>query len=604
MANTPDTQTPGLDIIPADASVKEGSKGKPVVANESVLAQMQDLYKQKQAEKNYFLQDLADASAWWSGGAAGPSAGLAQRAQTRALQTKELQDLQAGIAGQQNAIQNRNAFFGNGNLSGLPAGGAPSSSATAPAASGAPQSDQINVPQAKAGAQDLNQRTNGLLGLVNNPSLQTALGAEYLRDPDKAMTALVTHVANEAKTPDDVKKVMYALQFLPEQYRNAAIVAGLIPKAIDIQDTLTPTGEKTKSSGLQIAGGYTARTPAQSAPAVSVPSAPVAKAPSAPMTAPSAPMTAPSAPMVAPSAPMTAPSAPMVAPPMTAPSAPIAKAPVVAGRGGLNQGQIDALGGVVTPGTEQAGNVLEAKAKSDIEAVGKGRQAGFEKKYKEAEVEGIQTLSNWHEAELLATNADRIKALSANNPTIGVFVKAGPGVAIANTLKEGLQLGPLGTIGLKSMEDAAARLVPGSTDQALRNREQLASLLHDQEMAFARMNKGQGSWSDFERKIMSGIVGSVSNSAQFLQRRADLIKARAAFDQKLGDALLNYRQTNKNALYADFQDTKEYQNTIKEYKRNLRSQFDKEFRNGKDVAGPVSDETKTILDKYPSSSKK
>jgi len=277
---------------------------------------------------------------------------------------------------------------------------------------------------------------------------------------------------------------------------------------------------------------------------ISAPSAPVAKAPSAPLTAPSAPLTAPSA-------------------PLTAPSAPIAKAPVVAGHGGLNQGQIDALGGVVTPGTEQAGNVLEAKAKSDIEAVGKGRQAGFEKKYKEAEVEGIQTLSNWHDAETMATNADKIKALSANNPTIGVFVKAGPGVAAANALNTGLHLGPLGTIGLP-LEEAAARLVPGSTDQALRNREQLASLLHDQEMAFARMNKGQGSWSDFERKIMSGIVGSVSNSAQFLQRRADLIKARAEFDQKLGDALLNYRQTNKNALYADFQDTKEYQNTSKE----------------------------------------
>ena len=598
MANTPDTQTPGLDIIPADASVKEGSKGKPVVANESVLAQMQDLYKQKQAEKNYFLQDLADASAWWSGGAAGPSAGLAQRAQTRALQTKELQDLQAGIAGQQNAIQNRNAFFGNGNLSGLPAGGAPSSSATAPAASGAPQSDQINVPQAKAGAQELNQRTGGLLGLIKDPSLQTALGYEYLSDPTKATSGVVNFLAKQAEDPQAVKEIRFAIQSgaIDPKMIPAAILTKIFPQGIDIKEVLTPTGEKTKASGFQIAGGYTAPAPAQSAPAVSVPSAPVAKAPSAPMTAPSAPMTAPSAPM-------TAPSAPMVAPPMTAPSAPIAKAPVVAGRGGLNQGQIDALGGIVTPGTEQAGNVLEAKAKSDIEAVGKGRQAGFEKKYKEAEIEGIQTLSNWHDAETMATNADKIKALSANNPTIGVFVKAGPGVAAANALNTGLHLGPLGTIGLP-LEEAAARLVPGSTDQALRNREQLASLLHDQEMAFARMNKGQGSWSDFERRIMSGIVGSVSNSAQFLQRRADLIKARAEFDQKLGDALLNYRQTNKNALYADFQDTKEYQNTIKEYKRNLRSQFDKEFRNGKDVAGPVSDETKTILDKYPSSSKK
>lgn len=585
--------TPGLDIIPADASVKEGSKSKPVIANESVLSEMQNLYKQKQAEKNYFLQDLADASAWWSGGAAGPSAGLAQRAQTRALQTKELQELQAGIAGQQNAIQNRNAFFGNGNLSGLPAGGAPSSSATAPAASGAPQSDQVNVPQAKAGAQELNQRTGGLLGLIKDPSLQTALGYEYLSDPTKATSGVVNFLAKQAEDPQAVKEIRFAIQTgaIDPKVIPAAILTKIFPQGIDVKDVLTPTGEKTKATGFQIAGGYTAPPPA----------APVARAPN------TSPVTTP---VVPPSAPVAAPSAPVaktpIAAPIVAPSAPVAPAPAVtpiAGRGGLNQGQIDALGGVVTPGTEQAGNVLEAKAKSDIEAVGKGRQAGYEKKYKEAEIEGVQTLSNWHDAETMATNADKIKALSANNPTIGVFVKAGPGVAAANALNTGLHLGPLGTIGLP-LEEAAARLVPGSTDQALRNREQLASLLHDQEMAFARMNKGQGSWSDFERKIMSGIVGSVSNSAQFLQRRADLIKARAEFDQKLGDALLNYRQTNKNALYADFQDTKEYQNTIKEYKRNLRSQFDKEFRNGKDVAGPVSDETKTILDKYPSSSKK
>ena len=102
--------TSGLDAIPEDLSVKSGTKAKPTIANESVLAQMQDLYKQKQAEKNYFLQDIADASAWFSGGAAGPTQGLAQRAQTRALQTKELQDLQASIAGQQNALQNSNVI--------------------------------------------------------------------------------------------------------------------------------------------------------------------------------------------------------------------------------------------------------------------------------------------------------------------------------------------------------------------------------------------------------------------------------------------------------------------------------------------------------------
>ena len=315
---------------------------------------------------------------------------------------------------------------------------------------------------------------------------------------------------------------------------------------------------------------------------------------------------APSTPTVAPSTPTVAPSTPTVAPntPTVAPSTPTVTSTPTVGRGNVNQAQADVLGGIVTPGTKEAGNVLEKKAISDIETSNRGRGAGLEKKYKDAETEGAQVLTNWHDSELMSTNADKIKALATDNPTIGVFVKAGPGVAAADALNTGLQLGPLGTIGLP-LEAVAARLMPGATDQALRNREQLVSLLHDQEMAFARMNKGQGSWSDFERKIMSGIVGSVSNSAQFLQRRADLIKARAEFDQKLGDAWLNYRQTHKDALYADFQEKdNRYESIIKEYKRNLRSQFDKEFTNGKEIAAPVSDKTKSILDRYPPSGKK
>jgi len=82
----------------ADQSVKTGTASKPVIANESVLAQMEQLYKNKLARNQYFLQDLADASAWWSGGVEGPTRGLAMRAQTRAAQEKELEELARNIA--------------------------------------------------------------------------------------------------------------------------------------------------------------------------------------------------------------------------------------------------------------------------------------------------------------------------------------------------------------------------------------------------------------------------------------------------------------------------------------------------------------------------
>jgi len=71
-----------------DEAVKTGTAAKPVIANESVLSQMEQLYKDKLARSQSFLQDMADASAWWSGGVEGLTRGLALRAQTRAAQEK------------------------------------------------------------------------------------------------------------------------------------------------------------------------------------------------------------------------------------------------------------------------------------------------------------------------------------------------------------------------------------------------------------------------------------------------------------------------------------------------------------------------------------
>jgi len=124
MAETSTTESGALDVLTA----KTGTNAKPTITNQGILDDMQKLYDQKLAEKNYFMQDLADAQAWWSGGAAGPSAGLAQRAQTRALQSKQLEDLQAQLSqGKVNLAQlgqaNEELKPGAAALSGIPTGG-------------------------------------------------------------------------------------------------------------------------------------------------------------------------------------------------------------------------------------------------------------------------------------------------------------------------------------------------------------------------------------------------------------------------------------------------------------------------------------------------
>ena len=85
-------QQSGLDVV------KTGSGKGAGVVSESVLEQMEALYKQKLAEKTGIMNALADASAWWSGGVAGPHQALAERQRIREEQDKNLLAMQSDIA--------------------------------------------------------------------------------------------------------------------------------------------------------------------------------------------------------------------------------------------------------------------------------------------------------------------------------------------------------------------------------------------------------------------------------------------------------------------------------------------------------------------------
>ena len=54
------------------------SKGA-VGVDESILRKMQELIDEREARKGGFMESLRDATAWWSGGMAGPGEALARR---------------------------------------------------------------------------------------------------------------------------------------------------------------------------------------------------------------------------------------------------------------------------------------------------------------------------------------------------------------------------------------------------------------------------------------------------------------------------------------------------------------------------------------------
>jgi hypothetical protein len=538
-----DTIEPGLDTL----SVKEGSKSKPVVANENVLSQMQDLYKQKLAEKNYWLQDLADASAWWSGGAAGPVEGLSKRAAVRSAQEKDLQSLQAGLAGQQNAIQNRDLFFGKAPTA-APTMGAPTAPAMGTTTAPTTVSVGVNASTGKAGAQELNQRTNGVLGLIKDPNLQMAIGAEYLRDPDKGMAALVSHVASEAKTPEKLKELKFLLTsgVLKPGSEGAAILTAILGSgAFNPTDTLTGAGFTTKTTPFNVAGNFTPRGSGSAVSAPPMQGAPTAPPVAKPMGAPSAPTTTPT---VAPTTPMTTP---------------------IAG-GGVNPAQAEVLGGLIPPGTKEAGEAIKQKVLSNIEVAANrpkaaGTEAGKAEGMRQAALENVR-------ADINNKKGQATTLLSILDETPEAVGLAYRGKAMGYLLK-GAEAGLIpGIGGKKDLEEVAAVSL---SPRARANRAKFDSVATNIASEVRRdMAKGTGAVSNYETTQFEKAAGLSTKSPAETNKYfaiffAETIRAK---EQQLKE-WDKFSKQNPNAQFTDFERSDAYKSVSDKWNERLQKHF-------------------------------
>jgi hypothetical protein len=140
-----ETTAPLSTITPEQAAsepaYQTGTKAKPTITNESVLAELENIYKQRKAEKEYFLNPLKQAAVgWWN--PQGPGVGLPLADRMRREEEADLQKLQSDIATSKIGIgQLQNA------MASTQVGGAPQT--TAPRislAGGAPQAGGTNIP--------------------------------------------------------------------------------------------------------------------------------------------------------------------------------------------------------------------------------------------------------------------------------------------------------------------------------------------------------------------------------------------------------------------------------------------------------------------------
>lgn len=202
--------------------------------------------------------------------------------------------------------------------------------------------------------------------------------------------------------------------------------------------------------------------------------------------------------------------------------------------------------------------------------------------------------------------AEKIYTLADQNPNmLGVFVKPGF-IAMSGTgLKEGIKVGPHGQLALPAIEEMTAQMTKGATGATLQARRDLAQTLHEVELDLSKLLKGQGTVSDAERRILSGIAGSVSDPADLLKKKALVLKLHAEYDRDLGDA---FRKSNMP--YSQFIKSDAYMNVVDNHTKKLMQNFKNEYLGGKDI--PVDEaqiakqtapavrksERKTLVDRW------
>ena len=282
-------------------------------ANEGILAEMQKLIEQREAQKKGFGNTMADALAWWSGGVAGPGEALAKRRAERQGEDTDIFNLKMGLAQQRMALDQAKAISDIANQP--PVGSVPTQGATVSDISG-------QAPGVAAPAQYKTQLDADIATLPINQQLEAkilkGMGVKGIQQIYKMIGEYnIKGMPNEAKVAE-------WLRTRPEDTQEQRDYKAALFRQ-HLEKGMGPTSKWVGNQEIKSSPEYSFMNRLQ---------------PGAPSAAPSVPAAAPSPPV---SQAVPAQRPPVAATPAAAPSAPVATKPA---------GKLDASG---LPTVENAG---------------------------------------------------------------------------------------------------------------------------------------------------------------------------------------------------------------------------------------------------------
>jgi hypothetical protein len=552
----------------------------------SLLKNMQDLIAEREARKNSFGEAMRDATAWWSGGMAGPGEALARRAKERdefeATTFGMKRDLAQNRIAQQQAQNNQRMLFGE-----TPA---PTTSAgfgqTGEQMAGVAPSNAPGAAAAPAGTPGTPQ--GGLIGLVRDPGLRESISKQAMRDQNGAFNAIQSYLAKNAEDPQLVKEVRAAIAngwIKPELIPAVVLTKMVGPGAFDPKDIRTPggTGQSMPFSTAASMSPGAKMPPAGVRPAVTPAPAPALAQPPAAAPAPT-PAPTPVAPInkppvaAAPAAPAPAAAAPVAKPPalphtqplpqITAPEA----APLV----------LPSLQTGFTPGTKED---LDTKQKSAEARIGLNveQQKPIEKAAGESAVALTSAASK---AKDNIQQYDMAESILRQYPkAFGISQDGSVTAMLSQLIGPGVTVPIVGTLKAPGLEEARAqKLGP----KALAARATFDSLASRFATDYANQNltgEGRGTLSNADLK-MAGVAKGLSKETPAASNLIFAILNRENEQMLLerGNAWKKYQQDMRNAGqpadFNRFRETDVYTKAMADKEARIAKRFPEFFAKG------------------------
>jgi hypothetical protein len=194
------------------------------------------------------------------------------------------------------------------------------------------------------------------------------------------------------------------------------------------------------------------------------------------------------------------------------------------------------------------------------------------------------------QAPMIINASEAIYNLASDPKTAGAFgVLAKPGVksAILSALSEGVRAGQT-SISFPGIEEAVRKI--GGTQAEIDAALMAARYLAELELGFRKsFLAGQGAVSNMEAEVTRRLGGSLADSPRVAMAKAEVLMARAKFDQQANKLMEAWEDKNPNAHAKKFKSTPEYERLVNEYNDHLKQLQNKYF-----PSTPTPQRTRTV----------